>query len=148
VERDVKIPVELETSYLKIKTNSAVGSRDDTLILYYDKEGRLAGGIEIWFHSSRVLYTLLGCQSSSTPFPHTLPTTVNKIWTIEKRRYRTRVFCNGLVVLDITLSDSTCDMEYNSHWETYWGRKVREIKLNTWETASQQYRTGQLLQLF
>ena len=141
MERGVKIPVDFDTSYLQIKTNSEIGSWDETWIYYYDKEGKDAGGIEIWFTSPRVEYKLEYCQDYYTPFPHTLPTTVNKVWTIEKRRYRTRVFCNGLMVLDITLSDTTCDW---SDWETYWGRKVSEIEFDREEdTASKQYRTGQ-----
>jgi hypothetical protein len=144
VERGVKIPIELETSYLQIKTNSAVGSGDQTVIEYFDKEGRDAGGIGILFSSPRVWYRLFNC-ALPTPFPHILPTTVNKLWTIEKRRYRTRVFCNEALVLEFTVSDSTCDTRY---WETYWGRKVSKIEFHSVDTASEQYRTGQLLQLF
>jgi hypothetical protein len=145
VERGVLIPIELDTSYLHVKTYSEVGSEDRTVIRYFDKEGSYAGGIEISFTSPLVEYKLPYCQHFYTPFPTTLPTTVNKVWTIEKRRYRTRVFCNGLVVLDIILSDSTCDMEYNSDWETYWERDVSVIKFDgEYDTASEQYRTGQL----
>jgi hypothetical protein len=124
VERGVKIPVELDTSYLHVKTNSEVGSGDRTVIQYYDKEGREAGGIVIWFYYPRVQYVLLDC-TVYTAFPHTLPTTVNKVWTIEKRGYRTRMFCNGVLVLDITVSDTTCD---ESDWEYYWGREVDRIE--------------------
>jgi hypothetical protein len=130
VEHGVKIPVELDTSYLHVKTNSEVGSRDETLIRYYKKEGRKAGGIAILFSSPRVEYRLEDCQHERldyTPLPLTLPTTVNKVWTIEKRGYRTRLFCNGVLVLDITPSDTTC---YFSSWKTKWGREVGGIEFS------------------
>ena len=135
VERDVKIPVELETSYLHVKTNSKVGR---TEIRHYDRKGREAGGIIIMFTSPRVEYELLVCQYDTIPFFHTPPTTVNKVWTIEKRGYRTRMFCNRVLVLDITLSDTTCD---NSNWETYWGREVGGIEFLV-DTASDMYMIG------
>jgi hypothetical protein len=139
VERGVMIPVELETSYLHVITNSEVGSRDKKGILYYDKEGREAGGIEIWFLSPRVQYTLEYCRESYFSFPTTLPTTLNKFWTIEKRGYRTKVFCNGVLVLHITLSDATC---YLSYWETYWGREVSGIEFSSIDSASDMYMIG------
>jgi hypothetical protein len=141
VEHGVVIPIELETSYLHFKTNSEVGSKDRTRIWYYDKEGtRDAGGIEIVFTYRRVEYKLWNCQWYDTPFPLTLPTTVNKVWTIEKRGYRTRVFCNGVLVLDITLSNRLCDKTY---LEMLWEREVSEIKFHSLDRASEQYRIGQ-----
>jgi hypothetical protein len=141
VEHDVMIPVELDTSYLHVKTNSEVGSEDKTWIPYYDKEGREAGDISIWFRSPRVKYRLLYCQSIYTPFPPTLPTTVNKVWTIEMRGYRTRMFCNGVLVLDITVSDTTC--YYWRYWETEWGRDVGGILFHRdYDTASDMYMIG------
>jgi hypothetical protein len=140
VERGVKIPVELETSYLHVKTNSEVGSKDRTKILYYDKEGREAGGIKIRFTSPRVKYYLEKCQYDYTPFPPILPKTVNKVWTIEKRGYRTRMFCNGVLVLDITVSDTTC---YWRYWETDWEREVGGIQFHReYDTASDMYMIG------
>jgi hypothetical protein len=140
VERDVVVPVELDTSYLHVKTNSEVGSEDRTEIYYDDKEGREAGGISIRFSSPHVKYYLLHCQSYYTPSPPTLPTTVNKVWTIEKRGYRTRVFCNKVLVLDITVSDTTCDW---GDWKTEWGRQVGGIKFHEYDdTASDIYMIG------
>jgi hypothetical protein len=140
VERGVKIPVELETSYLHVKTNSEVESEDETAIYYYDKEGGDAGGIKIWFIYALLGYNLKNCQSSPTPFTHTVPTTVNKVWTFEKRGYRTRMFCNRVLVLEITVSDTTCDHIY---WETYWGREVGGILFHReYDTASDMYMIG------
>jgi hypothetical protein len=142
VKRDVKIPVELETLYLHVKTNSEVGSEDGTWIQYNGKEGRLAGAIGISFRSPRVKYILDYCQDDYSSFPLTLPTTVNKVWTIEKRGYRTRMFCNGVLVLDFTVSDTTCNMKYYSDWEYFWGREVGEIKFSKSDRASDMYMIG------
>jgi hypothetical protein len=133
----VLIPVELETSYLHIKTNSEVGSSDKTKIYYYGKEGSDAGGFGIYFTSPHVKYALLECQGNQTPFPPTLPTTVEKVWTIEKRGFRTRVFCNGALLLDITVSLTTCDYVGWDQWEN----EVQGIDF--WPVAqSQMYMIG------
>ena len=139
--RGVLIPVNLETSYFHVKTNSAVGSNDWTWIVYFDIMNmmRRAGGIVIWFVSPSAGYGLLNCQDDLYPFPPTLPTQLEKQWTIEKRGYRTRVFCNKVQVADITVSNVTCQ---ESDWETYWSREVSGMEFNKWDEASEAYHIG------
>jgi hypothetical protein len=117
--------------------------------VYRDDERRVAGGIVIWFRSNSVMYKLLNCQgyddqSGYNPFPPTLPTQLEKQWTIEKRGYKTRVFCNKVLVADITVSNVMC---HKSDWGTYWSREVSGIEFSKWDDASDAYHIGQLSQL-
>ena len=127
--RDEFIPVDLETTYLHLRTNSATGSGYMTVVGYYnDKEGLYAGGIEILF-TYPVKYILVDCQKNYTTFPFSVPAEQYKHWVIEKRGYRTVMLCNGQLVLDITASSETRDdPRFNDTWATEWGREVTSIK--------------------
>ena len=129
VARDKYIPADLETSYLHLKTNSTASSGDKTVIWYYNEEGRVAGGIVIWF-TSPVKNALMYCQQYTT-FPTSLPSQQDKHWVIEKRGYRTVIYCNGKQVLDITASSETCDDPKRADiWATHWGREVSSIEFS------------------
>ena len=131
------IPVDLETSYLHLITNSSTGSGDKTVILQYDGEKwGYAGGIGIWF-TSQIKYLLPFCQKKWTPFPLSVPSEQDKHWVIVKRGYRTVVLCNNQLVLDITASSETCDNPYVvDTWATYWGRKVTNREFLSWRSAN------------
>ena len=143
---DELIPVNLETSYLHLITNSATGSDDKTLIVYYsDEEGEEVGGIGIWF-TSPMRYGLMFCQDEWTTFPLRVPTEQDKLWRIEKRGYRTLILCNNQLVLDMTASSETCNNSYwTDTWATYWGREVTNIKFpSEWNSATALYYVGEL----
>ena len=140
--RDELIPVDLETTHLHLRTNSATGSGDRTMIWFYNDVGLYAGGIGIRF-TSPVKYALLDCQYYTT-FPLSVPTEQDKHWVIEKRSYRTVILCNGQLVLDITASFEACDNpKHADMWATYWGRDVTSMKFpSRWDTATNLYYVG------
>ena len=144
VERGKHIPADLETSNLHFKTDSVTGSKDKTVIFYYDNEGDIAGGFSISFDGSKVTQSLVNCPQFYRPFSATLSPEKEKEWLIEKRGYRTKVYCNGKEVLDITASTETCvNPELKQPWSTYWGRKVSRIEFVTdHDTASDYYYIG------
>ena len=141
VVRDEYIPVDLETSYLHLRTNSATGSGDRTVV-WYHSGGTYPGGIDIWF-TSPVKYRLVDCQNY-TSFSLTVPVEQDKHWVVEKRGYRTVILCNGQLVLDIMASSETCDdPEYADKWATNWGREVTCIEFpSRWDTATNLYYVG------
>ena len=135
------VPAELETSYLHLKTNSSAGSRDEAVIEFWD-EWKFAGGIGIGFYSPAE-YRLLNCQGNSTTFQKSLPTVKDKHWMIKKRDYRMVILCNGVQVLDLIISDKTCDkQEYADTWAAYWSRKATRLKFQSGDTASDFYHIG------
>ena len=142
--RDEHIPLDMETSYLHLRTNSATGSGDKSVVWYYHGEERsIAGGIAIWF-TSPIKYILGWCQEYNTSFPFSVPAEQDKHWVIEKRGYRTVMLCNGQLVLDITASSETCDdLVEADKWATYWGREVTGIRfLSQYDTATDLYYVG------
>ena len=142
--RDKYIPADLETSYLHLRTNSTAGSGEETEIWYYNEEGRSAGYIVIWF-TSPVMYILPYCQHYFTTFPTTLPSQQDKHWVIEKRGYRTVIYCHGKQVLDITASSETCDdPDLSDTWDTYWGREVSSIEFSSeYDSATDFFHIGE-----
>ena len=144
VIRDTYIPADIETSYMHVRTYSTVGSGDEILVWYYDEDKTPAGGLGIWF-SSPVRYALLFCQGYYTPFPTSPPVEVTKHWAIQ-HGYRTVIFCNGELVLNITVSSDTCNQPKNTAtWETYWRRDVDFIRFPFSDTASDSFNIGWLL---
>ena len=147
---DQKLPAELETSYLHVRTDSIVGSSDRTFVVYYDESGRRSGGIGIAFLDTMIKYRLINCQEY-TAFPTSLPEEQDKHWVIKKRGMRTIIFCNDKQVLDIAASSVTCDeSEFAEHdiWATRWERKVSAIIFRgVTDTASDAYYLGKLIKI-
>ena len=141
--REKFIPADLETSYLHLRTDSVLrrlGFAAKTRIYFYDEEGNVAGGISILF-SSPGRYALLFCQEWLQPFPTSIPAERNKHWMIEKRGYRTVIYCNGVQVLDESVSSALCDDKYTETWAATWGRGASRIKFRL-DTASDFYYIG------
>ena len=137
VERDVKIPHNLETTPLQIKTDSAAGSRENVWVYLYTAWGDWAGYVYFNFNSPPQYY-LHWCSNSRTDFPSTLPSEINKIWTLTKLPGpRVTLQCNGVTVVDMTMSHDTCS---DSDWSTVWNRQVEQIKFDSDDSASDEYR--------
>ena len=134
------IPTDLETVYLHLRTDSAEGSYHRVRIMFYDEAGKGAGGIYILF-SSPVSYAQLFCQRWPQPFPTNIPIEQDKHWMIEKRGYRTVIYCNGVQVLDESVSSALCDDKYTETWAATWGRGASRIKFRL-DTASDFYYIG------
>ena len=101
-----------------------------------------AAGVDIYF-TSTPRYWLLYC-SYSTNFPSNLPSEVDKIWriTLDKTAgIRLKIHCNGVEVVNILISDNTCD---RSDWRKYWSRDVEYIFFLGSDTASEYYRAGEI----
>ena len=136
VERDVKIPHNLETTPLKIKTDSTAGSEETVVVKLNTAGGAWVGQVYFKF-GSPPKYQIAGCIQSLTDFLSTLPSEENKIWTITKLPGpRLTLQCNSVTVLDITMSNGTCRP---SDWSTYWSRQIEQIKFYSGDTASDEY---------
>ena len=118
----IRVPADVETSYLHLRTGS---KRQVITIYFYDKEGDMTGGIVIEFNTP-VMYLLGFCYSEHTLFPTSLPVEADKHWVVEKRGYRTIMYCNGKQIFNITASSVTCSYNF---WKASWGKEVSEIEL-------------------
>ena len=130
---DKMFPVDLESSYLYLKTTSAVGSNDVILLLYYDEVGNTAGGFHVVFEDGGTSYGLANCFNNVIFFSQNLPTEDDKHWVIEKRGHKTVVYCNDVKVGELVASSETCDHPgVTDIWATIWDRKVAKIKFTTY----------------
>ena len=143
VQRGIFIPLDLENTPLEIKTDSTLGSEDKVWVYFYTTQGEPKGGLYIYF-SSTPQYYLYACSTSYTNFPGNLRSAVNKIWriTLDKTAgIRLQIHCNGVEVLNILMSDSTCS---DSYWRYSWSRDLENIYFDSrYDTASDYYRAGQ-----
>ena len=106
------------------------------VVWFSDDSNQEAGGVYIMF-ASPIQYSTSQC-SFYTPFP-SLPTETEKTWVISYNPAELRViiFCNGVEVLNVVLSDSVCD---NSNWRVCWEKRTpTKIKFHSDDIASDQY---------
>ena len=133
------IDADLENSTLEIKTDSSPGSDKRVDIYFFNSEREITGGVILPF-TSIPKYQLGWCTYSTTNFPIALPTDTNKVWKVSLTRIsgiRLVIHCNDVEVLNILMSDSTCDDE---RWSEYWSRDVEKIRFKYSDTASDCYR--------
>ena len=133
------IPADLEKFDLHLKTPG----NGQILVQFYNKERRAVGGFVISF--SILLYNLLFCHDHDKdwlPLPSYLPAEKDKHWVIEKNSYRIRIRCNGVLVLDQTVSRGACDDPDYYDQSNYWGQKVSSIRFSIgdyYDTATAYY---------
>eukprot|EP00116_Pleurobrachia_bachei_P005439 sb/3465701/ len=85
VEREVKIPWDLEATPLQIKTDSTLGSGDMIRVKVYDKDSNYITSAGVVF-SSTMKYGISHCTNNWADLPVQSPVEVDKIWTFSKTR--------------------------------------------------------------
>ena len=127
-----------DTQGITVTTDSAVGSGENVKVYFYDNAGNYAGSVYIYF-TTTIQYRLYWCISTWTNFPVSLPAAPDKTWTIEYNtaEQRLALYCNGVQVLNVLLSDSVCTGY--SAWRTFWERKPTQIYFHSIDTASDSY---------
>ena len=135
------IDQDLETTPLEIKTNRIKGSNEVVYVGFYSAQEEEVGGVSLYFRSP-AQYTVWFCTSNYNDLPSTLPTITEKIWQITLTRtsdVRLIIHCNGVEVVNILMSDSTCA---GTDWKKYWTRDVEKIRFPSTDTASDYYGPG------
>ena len=128
-------------------TNSVLGSNEVAKLGFRGAHGGsdYAGGLSILF-SDPAKYFLSNCISPdrAATFPTKIPTVANKVWRVMLARNSTEsrvvVFCNGIEVLNVVLSETTC-RDGGTEWKSgYWKKDVKKIRFHKADTASDFYR--------
>ena len=142
----MKIDFNLENFPLQIKTDSEVGSDEESRVRFYDSQEDLIGGIYLYFESTPQYY-ISYCSSSHVDIPN-LPSETEKVWTITFTRtsdvVTLVVHCNEVEVINVVISDSICKSGFAA---THWSRKPASKILflsegDKKDTASDYYRRG------
>ncbi|XP_063693433.1 uncharacterized protein LOC134825211 isoform X2 [Bolinopsis microptera] len=137
VEKNKLIEYDLENSPLRIKTDSAIGSRHAVYFQTFSFDSKQIGRISI--HLATVpKYYIRFCRNSAEEFPVSLPASDNddRVWKITKLSQPVRVIihCDNTEILHLQLSDSICS-SHKANWKNYWGKDIKRIKFIS-DTAS------------
>ena len=100
--------------------------------------GKIAGELQIKF-SNTFTFLVKDCSSSFSSFASNLPTAVDKIWrirVIKTSAIRILIHCNDAEVLNLVLSDSTCNINL---WKSSWTMDITRIQF-FYDTASDFYK--------
>ena len=82
-------------------------------------------------------------MESNTDFPTNFPTENEKIWKVTLSRtqdIRIHIQCNNIELVNIVLSDTTCD---TSGWRTNWNGNVKKIMFMAKDKGSKYYKPGE-----
>ena len=135
----MKIPWDLETTTLQIKTDSKAGSGEKINVWMFIKDNRYIGGVTVQF-TSTIKYWIDYCTSSWSQLLIEPPVDVDKIWTITKTETSLIITCNGVEVVNYLFADSSRISECVPRWV---GDVVEQIKFSSdYDTASDLYRAG------
>jgi len=94
-----------------IKTKSDDNESKVIAMKYIHTDGHVNGGIHLDFGLNKMW--LLTCQKNNEQLPDHTPTDAEKVWNIVRTAEpRIVVYCNGVEVLNLLLSDETCPDEY------------------------------------
>ena len=143
VEREVFIPLNLDTLALEVKTDSLVGSNDLLSVMLYSNASRESklGQIAIKFEKT-VKYFDSGCSNSWKDLPNFLPTTRENIWRFTFTRSfdesRIQHYHNGKRKLIPLMDKIACD--HKGKTKPFWNRIVTHIAFSLKDTASDYFR--------
>ena len=130
--------MDLENTPLEIRSNVTTEGYK-VVANFYTSQRKQAGGITI-FLTSPPIYKIGSCTLYED-FPTDLPTAREKIWRITKTNgtdIRLQIHCNGLEMISVILSDSTCTE--SAGWSEVWERDVEKFRFSFKDTASDFYR--------
>ena len=121
MEHGVEINFDLEKTPLQIQTDTPPGG-DGYVALVLNGGPREA----IFFNFKSIpQFYLHQCFWNNLDFPIPIPTETIKMWEIQKMPGpRIVILCNGLKVLDFTLSEETCSL---SEWRSFWDVDIEKI---------------------
>ncbi|KAL5270173.1 hypothetical protein ACHWQZ_G001043 [Mnemiopsis leidyi] len=122
VERDIKIPHELETTPIELKTDAVIGDENKTVdILFYDRVGSYIG--QFYFGFTKPDYLIYSCQSQGfqADFPADA-SGVDTIISIKKTKNSDgtsylAMFYDNVRVVNYELSNANCKEGYYNEVE-------------------------------
>eukprot|EP00116_Pleurobrachia_bachei_P010443 sb/3470705/ len=146
VERGVYIPWDMEGTPLQIKTDSKLGSDDQTIsVRMADKDRKWSVLMTVKF-SSPMQFAMGYCTSYLTDLSVQPPVEVEKVWTITKTEIALIITCNNVEVLNYLFADSLaskCATQYLVSGICMWScnllfrnRPNQEILVRNWVITS------------
>ena len=129
---------DLESTPLKIKTNTDIlnGDEESIRVFFYDLSDNLAGHVIIDIRQT-TFYSIKYCMTTWGTINWDADTEIDKVWTITKESGpRIKIHCNGELITDLEMSESTCD---NTNWNLIWDKDVSKMWFSRSDLASDFY---------
>lgn len=125
------VDFDLENTPLEIKTEGENSNNRYLYIFFYTAAG-YAGGLQLEFEYTRVMYAFNGCSGKLHNFPTPPSASMVKDWRLTLQRksgsVQFTIHCNGKQVLDVPISESTCakKKDYKKNWTK---KPVKKIEI-------------------
>ena len=115
---------------IKIKTKTDDNESKVIAMTYLNTAGYKSGRIKIDVGLNKVWIDF--CQKVSEQLPDHSPTDAEKVWNIVRTAQpRMVVYCNGVEVFNLLLSDEKCPYDRNNaKWSDYWKGDVIGVKFD------------------
>jgi len=142
ITHDEKVNFDLESKPLIVKTNKALGAGGVINLYFWKNEGSydaLAGGLSIKLEKIPV-YWISYCSEEYRDLLNTIPDVTERVWKIALTRSagtRIVVHCNDVLVVDVVLSDSTCEDDTYKKYYSVVG--IDRVEFDEHDTASVSY---------
>jgi hypothetical protein len=152
--RKEKIPWNFRINSLQIRSDDNYKNNrpppDDNnrgiAVNFYDHESNRADipGVRIWLDKAGPKFFIPKCPASVLGLLNPLPASDVKVWTVDwnVRKFRMRVFCNGLKMVDFTLPDNLCGIHYNQKMSFPKAKIISYIELGALDSESHYFRRG------
>ncbi|XP_063691572.1 uncharacterized protein LOC134823905 [Bolinopsis microptera] len=138
-QQQTGIPHSFDRTAIQFKTDNEVEDYFEQLDVdfYADKE-RL-GGLTVNFPSDTYNkpddYLIKNCKNKNSLFPENMPTEAEKLWSILATTGANpsfKVQVNGVEVINLLLTDDTCDYP---NWRNFWTQEIELLRFNSWQSA-------------
>ena len=126
IQLEEKITFDKDTSTIELKTNSKEGSGDGIRLYYYDNSNNYAAAF--LFNFSDMKYQIGWCSQAWTPLPRAAEVFSgmgDSIWSITRTTHGMQVSINGVMILDVVMSEGLCRREYD--WESKYQKIVSKF---------------------
>ena len=129
---------DLESTPLKIKTNTDIlnGDEESIRVFFYDSSESVAGHVIIDIRQT-TYYKMKHCMTTWGTINWDTDTEIDKVWTITKESGpRIKIHCNGELITDLEMSETTCD---DTTWSLIWDKDVSKMRFSKSDLASDFY---------
>ncbi|XP_063689444.1 uncharacterized protein LOC134822349 [Bolinopsis microptera] len=134
------IPHSFERTAIQFKTDNNDDDASQSLDVDFFVEKERQGGLTVNFPSAGSgsgpdNYLIKHCKNKESTFPENMPTEAEKLWSIFATTGANpsfKVQVNGVEVINVLLTDDTCDYP---NWRNFWTQEIGLLRFNSWQSV-------------
>ena len=136
VEREVKIPIDMDRMILKVRTKSQAGSNNLMKVRLCNEDDTFRS-VHLKF-ANLVTYKIGKCTEHQ-PFPVQPDLQARSNFVIKRTLKGIKIFCGWVEILDFKLSADVCTSDTSSNWESVWEKKIVAVYFDSNDDGSDFY---------